>query len=193
MPGKSKINRSTNLVLSPLEDERWAPYRHLFKRVEVPAKKILLREGEVSRKAYLIEKGCVRIWFNNQGRDITFQFFFENEGVSSIESFQAQTPSLFNIETLEPCVLHEIKHRDFEDIRAASPAFNEMIHQSILQRMLYYQQLFLSRIRDTPQQRYAALVKDYPHILQRVPQHYIASYLGITPVSLSRIRNKRSS
>jgi CRP-like cAMP-binding protein len=175
----------------PLAGSQWEHYGHLFKHTRVPAHTVLLTEGTVSRKAYLIQKGCIRLWFNNQGKDITFQFFFENEAVSSIESFQTQTPSLFNIETLEPCELYEIKQKDFETIRAESPAFNALINTTILHRMVYYQKLFLSRIKDNPQQRYAALVKDYPHILQRVPQHYIASYLGITPVSLSRIRNKR--
>lgn len=58
-------------------------------------------------------------------------------------------------------------------------------------RFSFYQHLFLSRIKNTPQQRYEELLKEYPNIIQRVPQHYIASYLGITPVSLSRIRNRR--
>jgi hypothetical protein len=57
--------------------------------------------------------------------------------------------------------------------------------------MIFYQKLFLSRIKDNPQKRYEDLLEHYPQILQRVPQHYIASYLGITPVSLSRIRNRK--
>lgn len=61
----------------------------------------------------------------------------------------------------------------------------------VYQMMNRIQQLFLSRIKNTPQQRYEELLKEYPNIIQRVPQHYIASYLGITPVSLSRIRNRR--
>jgi len=178
---------------SSLADAQLEPFRHYFKRTSVPAHTVLLREGMVSRKAWFIEKGCIRLWFNNQGKDITFQFFFENEGVSSIESFETKTPSLFNIETLEPCILHELKQKDFQTMRTESTAFNDLINATILRRMVYYQQLFLSRIKDNPQQRYAALVNDHPHIVQRVPQHYIASYLGITPVSLSRIRNKRNS
>jgi CRP-like cAMP-binding protein len=191
MPGKSKAPLNTSNNPSPFTGTALEPYRHLFKRADVPAHTLLLREGTVSRKAYFIEKGCIRLWFNNQGKDITFQFFFENEAVSSVESFQTHTPSLFNIETLEPCVLHELTQKDFATMRAESPAFNDLINESVLRRMVFYQKLFLSRIKDNPAQRYAALVKEYPHILQRVPQHYIASYLGITPVSLSRIRNKR--
>src|SRR5262249_26952156 len=92
--------------LAPSPD--WEPFTPLFRREQAPAKTVLLREGEVSRKAYYIEQGCLRLWFNHDGRDVTFQFFFEGEGVSSIESFRTDQPSLFTIETLEPCVLQTI-------------------------------------------------------------------------------------
>jgi CRP-like cAMP-binding protein len=173
------------------EIEQWNKYIHLFTEQAIPARTILLREGEVSKKAYFIEKGCIRLWFNNNGKEITFQFFFEGEGVSSIESFNADLPSLFTIETLEPCIIHAIKKKDFTTVVSASPEISKDIQKHILERLIFYQKLFLSRIKDNPQKRYEELVDNYPKILQRVPQHYIASYLGITPVSLSRIRNRR--
>lgn len=71
------------------------------------------------------------------------------------------------------------------------PSLRQVYEEKLIDRFRVYQQLFLSRIKDTPQQRYEELLKKYPNIIQRVPQHYIASYLGITPVSLSRIRNRR--
>lgn len=170
--------------------KQWEKYLHLFKRIEVPAKTILLKEGDIARKAYFIEKGCARLWFNNNGKDVTFQFFFEDEGVSSIESFKTRQPSLFSIETIEPCIMHAISDKDFNMILAEAPALNNYIQETIFHRLVYYQKLFLSRIKDNPQKRYQELLKEQPHILLRVPQHYIASYLGITSVSLSRIRNK---
>lgn len=169
----------------------WDKFKPLFKREEIPAKTILLQECEISKKAYLIEKGCIRSWFNNNGKDITFQFFFESEAVSSIESFRTSQPSLFNLESIEPCIIQTISKKDFEFILNNSQIIKEEIEEHILQRLLFYQKLFLSHIKDNPQKRYEELVKQRPEILQRVPQHYIASYLGITAVSLSRIRNRR--
>ena len=166
-------------------------FSHLYKRMEIPAKTTLLEEGQISKIAYLIEKGCLRSWFNNSGKDITFQFFFEGEGVSSIESFRTGQPSLFSIESIEPCVIHGISKEDFRFILENSPAIKTEFEDFTFRRLILYQQLFLSRIKDNPRQRYEQLVKQRPEILRRVPQHYIASYLGITPVSLSRIRNKR--
>jgi len=169
----------------------WNKYSHLFKEIKVPAKTILLKEGEVSRKAYYITKGCLRLWFNNNGKDVTFQFFFENEGVSSMESFRLQEPSLFNIETIEPCTLLVLTKKSYELLIDDVPAYKEFLHEVLYRRLAHYSKLFLSRIKNSPQERYKELLKDYPHIIQRVPQHYIASYLGITAVSLSRIRNKK--
>ena len=65
-------------------DEKWAGYISCFKRIEVPAKTILLKEGEISKKVFLIEKGCIRVWFNTDGRDVTFQFFFENNTTTEL-------------------------------------------------------------------------------------------------------------
>lgn len=169
----------------------WESFSHLFKRIEIPAKTTLLREGEISKTAYLVEKGCLRLWFNNNGKDVTFQFFFEGNGVSSIESFRSRQPSLFTLESLEPTTLLSIGQKDFEFILENSPQLKSEIEEQTFKRLIFYQKLFLSRIKDNPQQRYQELISQYPEIVQRIPQHYIASYLGITAVSLSRIRNRR--
>jgi CRP-like cAMP-binding protein len=173
------------------EIAEWNEFLSFFKKQQVPAKTILLREGKISRKAFYIEKGCIRLWFNNDGKEVTFQFFFEEQAVSSIESFNTNQPSLFNIETIEPCTIRTITKKDFQRIVNNSPEINKEIQRHIFERMVFYQKLFLSRIKNNPQKRYEELIKTYPKILQRIPQHYIASYLGITPVSLSRIRNRR--
>jgi CRP-like cAMP-binding protein len=168
-------------------------YSTLYSRLEVPARTILLQEGKVSRKSYYIEKGCLRVWFNNNGKDTTFQFFFEEQGLSSIQSFRENIPSIFTIETVEPCILQVLQKKDYElimsDLGHDAAFLNAMIG-IIFERQLYYMHEFLSFIRDTPPERYINLLKNKPYILQRIPQHYIASYLGITPVHLSRIRNK---
>lgn len=171
----------------------WDAFMAMHQRIEVPAKTILLAEGEVSKKSFLIERGCLRVWFNNNGKDTTFQFFFENEGLSSLESFRKNIPGMFSIETIEPCILHVLQKKDFERMMEEleqQPAILKEIMNVILERQLHYMKEFLSFIRDSPQQRYLNLLKERPKLIQRVPQHYIASYLGITSVHLSRIKNK---
>jgi len=171
----------------------WDKYLEFQTRLEVPAKTILLEEGKVSRQYIFIEKGCVRAFFNNNGKDKTIQFFFENEGLTSLESFVNNTPSLSSIETIEPSVVYllpkqyvtqlmnELKHE---------PDFMQMLLQIFAQRQMHYMNEFVSFIRDTPEERYQRLLGERPHIVQRVPQHYIASYLGVSTVHLSRIKSK---
>lgn len=173
-----------------MTDFDWSPYQHLFINKTIPAKTTLLREGEIARQAYFISEGCMRLWFNNNGKDITFQFFFEGQAVSSIESFRNGKPSRFSIESLEPCTLQILTKKNFDKLMGEVPVFKALVEESIYQRLEHYSSLFLSHIRDTPQQRYHKLLAEYPQVIARIPQHYIASYLGITPVSLSRIRNK---
>lgn len=168
----------------------WEPYLHLFKKIAVPARTVLLREGEVSKKAYFIQTGAIRLWYNNNGKDITFQFFFEGEGVSSIESFSTAQPSLFTMESIEPCELHYIHKDDYDNILNSDTGIKEQIFQAIIVRQRRYMHHFLSFLKDTPQQRYENLLQEKPELIKRVPLQYIASYLGITPVSLSRIRNR---
>lgn len=177
----------------PLDDDKWNEYISYFKCIKVPSKTVLLKEGDISKKAFLIEKGCIRAWFNNDGKDVTFQFFFENNSVASIESFKKESPSLITIETIEPSVLWYAYKKDIKKIIAEInevPALREKFIDEIFERTFNYMKHFFSFIKDTPEQRYLNLIKEKPKIIKRIPQHYIASYLGISSVHLSRIKNK---
>lgn len=169
----------------------WDKFGHLFTRQEVPAKTTLLQEGKISRRMFFIEKGCLRTWINVNGRDITTQFFFEGDKVAAIESFRTNQPSFYSIESIEPCILQTIAQKDFQEILAHSPEMKEEMQEHLFRRLTQSQRQFFSLLKNSPQQRYQQLIEEYPKIIQRVPQHYIASYLGITSVSLSRIRNRR--
>jgi len=164
---------------------------HIFTEREYAPKTLLLQEGEIARTIYFIKEGCLREWFNKDGKSITFQFFFEGQPVASIDSFMNGTPSLFSIESIEPTTAVLIRKEDFDRLFILYPGLKDKFQRFIFSRFSNYAKLFLSRITDTPQERYEDLVKTRPDIIQRIPQHYIASYLGITPVSLSRIRNRR--
>jgi len=177
----------------PLDDAKWIDYINCFKRMKIPARTVLLNEGDKSKKLFLVEKGCVRAWFNNNGKDITFQFFFENSMVSSIESFRKNIPSPVSIETIEPAIIWWIHKKDvdriIEEIKEV-PSLRDMFINAVFERTFNYMRHFFSSIKDTPQHRYLSLINEQPQIAQRVPQHYIASYLGITTVHLSRIKSK---
>lgn len=177
----------------PLSDEKWIEYTNCFNRIEVPAKTILLEEGEISKKLFIIEKGCIRVWFNNNGKDLTMQFFFENQSVASIQSFMKKLPSEVTVESIEPAVVWAIHKNDLdkilEEIKEV-PALRDLLINMLFERTFDYMKYFVSFIKDSPAQRYLNLIEERPQIIQRVPQHYIASYLGVTTVHLSRLKNK---
>jgi len=171
----------------------WDKYLPFQKRMETPAKTILLNEGQISQNYIFIEKGCVRMFFNDNGDDKTVQFFFENEGLTSFDSFVNNVPSLFTIETIEPSVIYLLPKQyvnQLIDELSEQPGFAQMILQMSSRRQIHYINEFVSFIRDTPEQRYQNLLTHRPHIIQRVAQHYIASYLGVSTVHLSRIKSK---
>jgi CRP-like cAMP-binding protein len=174
-----------------IKNDKWSIFKPFFVRKEVAARTILLEEGKVSRTMFFIEIGCLRTWVNNNGKDITTQFFFEGDGVSSIESFMTNKPSLYTIESVEPCVLQTISQIDFQEKLKNSPEIRDNVVEHLFMRFINNQQRFFSYLKNNPQQRYDELLAQHPEIIQRVPQHYIASYLGVTSVSLSRIRNRR--
>lgn len=177
----------------PIEDPKWEQYIQYFNKLEIPAKTILLNEGEVSERIFFIEKGCIRCWFNKDGKDLTLQFFIEGGMVASIESFKKKIPSPVTIETLEHCILWCVEKKDMDIILNELIEIPELRNQFIdliFERTFDYMKHFVSFIRDTPEQRYLNLLKENPQIIKRVSQHYIASYLGITSVHLSRIKNK---
>jgi CRP-like cAMP-binding protein len=161
----------------------------LLNEAAIPSKTILIKEGEIIRNIYFVKSGCLRLWFNNQGNDITYQFFFENQVVSGFLDGEA---SMFTLESIEASTVVILKKSEFETLLNEMPGLKDEFLEFVMQRLAFYSKLFLSRIKDSPAKRYELLLKNNPEILRRVPQHYIATFLGITPVSLSRIRNRKT-
>ena len=171
-------------------EENWNQIKHLFIEKNVPSKTTLLSEGMVSKYIYFINKGALRLWNNDDGRDITMQFFFEGQVVSSFESFYLCKNSQFSIESIEDSNITLLSKESLDLLSDKFPSVNNYITDIICKRFIDYTNFFLSRIKDSPEKRYYDLLENNSELIKRVPHYYIASYLGITPVSLSRIRNR---
>lgn len=161
--------------------------------VKVKAREVLLEAGSVANSIFLVKSGCLRAWYNANGKDITMQFFMPKQPVASFDSLAHSTPSEYTIEAAIPSEVYVFSGKDFRAWIERHPEHHIEGFYFAMSRLAAYQKLFLSRIKDTPQQRYETLLKEHPAIVAQIPQHYIASYLGITPVSLSRIRNRSVS
>lgn len=156
---------------------------------EVPAGTILLHEGEIAAKLHIVLRGCLRTYFvKDTGAEVTSQFFIESQVVASFESVMTRTPSRQYIEAIEDSVIGLIPIKNIESIIRNSDSAKEHFGRFIMNRLIFYMNQHASFILDSPEKRYVKLLKESPGLVSRLPQQYIASYLGITPVSLSRIR-----
>lgn len=159
--------------------------------LSLPARSKLLEAGKKAKYLFLVKKGILRMWCSQDGNDITLQFFMENAMVCSLESFFHDHPSEFYIESIEPVEVEVYKKSDVLAYLECHPEIKEQLLAFMIDRTISYTHLFLSSIKDKPETRYRQLISEHPEVIRRIPQHYIASYLGITPVSLSRIRARR--
>lgn len=155
---------------------------------QFPKGKVLLRANKVEKSIYFIKQGIVRAYSNPVDKEITFWFGKEGDTIISMKSYVANQKGYEDIEALEKCELYELK---IEDLRRL---FNDDIHIANWGRRFAEQELIrterrlISRQFQTATERYRELLEDHPDLIQRVQLRHIASYLGITQVSLSRIR-----
>ncbi len=157
---------------------------------EYPKGHILFKSGEIETSIYFIKKGIVRAYSYVKHNQITFWFGKEGDPVVSMKNYVSNQRGYEDVELLEDCELYQIKRERLQKL------FSEDIHIANWGRKFAELELIKSEERlislqfGTATERYSALLNNHPSLIQRVPLGYIASYLGITQVSLSRIRAK---
>ncbi len=175
----------------PLDNEDFKELRIATSFKEVASGATLLSSGEIATKLFIVINGCLRLHFiKDDGTDVTSQFFVENQMVASFESALNETPSTEYIEAIEDSIVGSIQLKVFKKILHRSPLMQELYRKFLEKRLAYYIGHYSSYILDKPEKRYLKLLKNSPELVARLPKQYIASYLGITPVSLSRIRGR---
>jgi CRP-like cAMP-binding protein len=157
---------------------------------QVPKKFKLAEEGRIAKELFFINKGLVRLYYTKDGEEITGYIFKEHLFASSYDSFLRQVPSIQTLEALEDCDLLVISQKDLGQLYEALPKMHILARKVAEQRFINAQQLLSSFILDSPEERYCKFEEQQGDLLLRVPHHIIASFLGITPVSLSRIRKR---
>ena len=155
-----------------------------------PKGTILLKEGDVSMEAYFVLQGCVRQYFLVNGEEKTNNFFTEEQWVISMQSMSSSSPSKHFLECVDECTLVVGNREKEEQLYAKFPKL-ETVSRKVMEKVFAEQQeLSGSYFTDTPEERYLNLMRTRPELFQRVPQYMIASYVGVKPESLSRIRKR---
>ena len=165
-----------------------------FTPVQISKGAYFLKEGPRSQDYLFLEKGIMRSFlFDTDGMEVTTNFYTSGNVVFEAASFFQRVPSQENIVAITDCTGWKLSFEELNALFHALPAFRETGRAILVKNFVSLKMRTLSMINKTAEQRYAALLSSHPEIFQHVPLKYIASYLGITDTSLSRIRKEMAA
>ncbi len=185
---QEKFERFIQLVL-PMPFERSSDIASGFHSRTLSKGDFLLREGKISNDYCFVDEGALRAFtFDAEGNEVTTAFFQEMQLVFDLPSFFKRLPAEENIQALTDCELLFISFEEIQVLFHSLPEFREFGRTILVNAYTQLKARTLSMVRETAEQRYAGLLKTNPAVFQHAPLKYIASYLGVTDTSLSRIR-----
>ena len=150
----------------------------------------LMRQGDICRSVTFIHTGSLRLFHTVDGEEKTIQFFLENDWYTDYRSFLTSQPTIENAQALDACDLIQFNRTDLEQLYRQHPVFERIGRISAERAFLSLNTRNTMMTDQSPEARYQQLIQDRPDLFQRVPQYHIASFLGIKPESLSRIRRR---
>lgn len=149
----------------------------------------LLNEGDVWKKMSFISKGCCRLFrYDSKGGDHTVRFGIENWWMTDLESFNANRPSLYNIEALTSSTILVWSKEDWIKLQEDIPAFKLFYEGLVIKAFEAAQERVFTLISQSPEEKYLDFQHKYPNVFNKVPLHMVASYLGISRETLNRVR-----
>jgi len=151
---------------------------------------VLLKEGQISIDTYFVLEGCIRQYILVDGEEKTTNFFTEDQWVISPTSLKQTEPSNHILVCLEDCILVVGNEQAAQEMFTTFPRFETIARVVMETAFAEQQKMLMSYLTDSPEERYRRLIRTRPDLVQRVPQYHLASYVGIQPESLSRIRKR---
>lgn len=175
--------------ISNISEQAEQEISSLFIREELPKGHFLYKAGEVCHRIYYIESGLARVYYNTlNGKEITQWFFPENSFLTAVECFYNRKPTIVYCELLEDSVVYSIRYAEMEEMLSENHAMAQFAFHAVYALTRQLSEYITGIKFQSAEDRYNALMKDYPGIFQRVKLGHIASFLGITQETLSRIR-----
>jgi len=178
----------------PLTDDEFTYCKTLFKPRKLRRRQYLMQEGDVCRFQAFVEKGILRSFtVDEKGAEHVLQFASEGWWIADLSSYLTGEPSLFNIEALEAADLLLIDRPSWEQLMQQLPKLEHYFRILIQNSLVATQKRLMQSLSETAEEKYIRFTQAYPDCVQRVPQHMVASYLGITRETLSRLRRNMTS
>lgn len=175
-----------------LSDKGWEVFSSKLVKRCFPRKTLLLRTGQTEKHLSFVEQGIVRFFIPREDNEITFSFAFDHAFVSAYDSFLLQEPSVYQLETLTETVLWSLTYHDLQDVYNKTEIGDRIGRLAAEELFVRKSKRELSLLNQTAEERYLSLFTEQPRLIQQIPLKYIASYIGITPQALSRIRKRIS-
>jgi len=175
---------------SLLSTEAQEALQNCFAELVLTKNEYLITEGNICRHLYFLERGALRGYYNLDGKEITHWFGFANDFVTSFHSFITQQPAVENIQLLEGSILWSISKDTLNDLFKQFPEIDRLVRIAYEKYYIRLEERFVNAQFKTATELYENLLTQTPHIIERVPLGYIASYLGISQETLSRIRSR---
>lgn len=188
---------STDLILSnvarhiQLEDHEKDFFLSVLTHKKLRRRQYLLQEGDICRHENFVVKGCLRAYYiDEDGHEHILMFAVEDWWVGDLKSFNEEAPATLNIDALEESEVLRIDKQSMEILYQKVPKFERYFRIMLQNSIITSQNRVLQNIYMTAEERYLAFIQKYPRLESRLPQNQIASFLGITPEFLSKIRKK---
>ena len=178
---------------TPLMPDELNDVLNHFELKKAKSKSIIIEQGSIAHKVYFIVKGSMRFFYNYNNNEITGAIFMNNEFVTPHDSFFSQTPTRYALQAIEDTVMFELSFANYNKLRQKYSNVTDLtikVLEKALSVTLTNKSLLLTM---THEERYKKMLKDKPEWILRIPNHMLASYLGITPTSLSRIKKRLNS
>jgi CRP/FNR family transcriptional regulator, anaerobic regulatory protein len=179
-------------ALVPLNEAEEKAFLSILDVKTYKKKEFLLQEGQVCNKITFINSGCMRLFYNVDGIENTIQFFFDDSWYTDYASFLTGQPTIENMQALETCEVVQFNKEDLNKLFNLFPIFDRVGRVMAENAYLSLSKLNQMLRNEEPELRYLNLLKQRPELVLHISQHYIASYLGVKPESLSRIKKRIS-
>ncbi len=176
--------------IHPMSDSDWELFSSKLHKEQLNKNSNLIKIGEVENYLSFISEGIVRFYIPQAENDLTFGFLFENQFVTAYDSFITQSPSHYQIETLTKTTLWRISFKDLQEVYKETTSGNIIGRRMAENMFLIKSKREISLLNKTAEERYLDLFLERPKLLKQIPLKYIASYIGVTPQALSRIRKR---